>query len=118
MSPPVETGETTGEGPAPSAAETLPSGPAETPVPQAAQPVTGKRETLIVTARGEDVSKWRRYAATYHRRSLTSANAETRQRNREEYLHWKQLLETAGYQVQEIADENRLEITEPNTTHQ
>jgi uncharacterized phage-like protein YoqJ len=73
----------------------------ETIVPQQLQPVTEKRETVIVTAKGEDVSQWRKYANIYYKRSLTSADETTRNRNRETYEHYKNLLETVGYKITE-----------------
>lgn len=76
----------------------------ETPVtivPQLFQPVSGNRETMIVSAKGEDVSKWRKYASTYYARSKSSKEETTRDTNRETYLHYKALLETAGYSIEE-----------------
>lgn len=75
----------------------------ETIVPQRLQPVTEKRETVIVTAKGEDVSQWRKYANIYYKRSLTSADETTRNRNRETYEHYRDLLETVGHKIIEGA---------------
>jgi hypothetical protein len=80
-------------------------------VPQQFQPVSTSRETVIVTAKGEDVSQWRKYANIYYKRSLTSADETTRNRNRETYLHYRDLLETAGYSI--TAGETSITIHEP-----
>lgn len=79
------------------------------------------KETKIVSAKGEDVSKWRKYAVTYYARSILPVTDDpkkrksqlaTRQRNRGEYEHWRDLLLAAGFKVIEGA--KKLTIIEPN----
>jgi hypothetical protein len=80
-------------------------------VPQQLQPVSTSRETVIVTAKGVDVSDWQKYARIYYKRSITSKEETTRQNNRETYEHWKSLLETVGYRIEE--GQTTLTIHEP-----
>lgn len=70
-------------------------------VPQSLQPVSQKRETVIVSAKGEDISKWRKYAAIYYNRSVNSKEETTRNSNRVTYEHYRELLEAAGYNITE-----------------
>ena len=106
--------------------ETVGETPSET-VPKSTQETTGEtvsetvRETTIVSAKGEDVSKWRKYAVTYYKRSIKKVSddltkraeqLETRKRNREEYEHWRDLLLAAGFKIEELKD--RLVITNPS----
>lgn len=81
----------------------------ETPVAQQKQVETGRRETVIITAPSEDVSNWSKYAVTYYKRSKTSASETARNRNRNRYEEYKDLLETAGKTVTELKD--TLQIT-------
>lgn len=73
----------------------------KTIVPQQLQPVSENRETVIVSAKGEDLSKWRKYASTYYTRSKTSKSETARDDNKETYLHYKDLLIAAGYGIEE-----------------
>ncbi len=57
---------------------------------------------LILTVPPEDVQQWRHYAKIYYRRSLKpSSSEETRERNKQKYLEYRALLETAGLSVVE-----------------
>lgn len=77
---------------------------------QQKQPETIARETVIVSAPSEDVSTWAKYAVTYYKRSIKEKSSEeTRNNNREKYLEYKQLLETAGKTVTEL--DHALKIT-------
>lgn len=103
----MNTGHTTG-------AEIAPKQPEETViqrVPQATQQKQTQRETVIVTTPNTDASKWKKYARTYYGRIGTSSDETTNNRRQAEYLQWKTLLETAGYQVIELP--GRLEIIDP-----
>ena len=59
---------------------------------------------VILTVPPEDVQQWRHYAKIYYRRSLKASSSEaTRERNRERYLEYRGLLETAGVVVVELS---------------
>lgn len=74
---------------------------AETLVAQGKQVETVQREKVIVSAPAEDVSKWKKYAVTYYKRSINSASETAKRNNRNKYEEYKNLLETAGYKVEE-----------------
>lgn len=74
-------------------------------MPQVKQAVSTQqkqvRETVIVTAPQEDVSKWKKYAVTYYKRSRNSATFDTRNNNWERYQEYKEILNNAGIGIEE-----------------
>lgn len=57
---------------------------------------------MILTVPAEDVQQWKHYVKIYYRRSIKSTSSEdTRQRNKDRYLEYRDLLKTAGIAVTE-----------------
>jgi hypothetical protein len=55
------------------------------------------RETIIVSTPSEDISKLRKYAGIYYKRSIKkTSDLSTRQTNRNKYLEFRELLEVTG----------------------
>lgn len=104
-------------------------------VPQASQPVSEKNDyeletvyeatetTKILSVPSEDISKWKKYASTYFKRSLKEVpenwtegkkkvSLKAIKENREKYKSYKNLLETSGVKVKPIDAEKRLIFVE------
>lgn len=64
-----------------------------------------QHETRIVSAPSEDVSKWKKYAVTYYRRSQKATSApETKQANYERFCEYRDLLQAAGIETTETLE--------------
>jgi hypothetical protein len=88
---------------------------AETIVPQGKQAVSETAETVRVETVETDLQRLRRDAVTYYRRSRSSANEETRVRNRATFSSIRKQLADRGY---EIIEKDGTIITTPRKTTQ